>query len=54
MGKPRAEKDDDWDNWRLRLADYGIGILIALVLTPALVFGLLLAISETFRDYVLP
>ncbi|NUU24094.1 MAG: hypothetical protein HOV68_21720 [Streptomycetaceae bacterium] len=53
MGEPGSDEDDDWDNWRLRLTDYGIGMLIALILTPVLGFVVLLAASDTFRDYIL-
>jgi uncharacterized membrane protein YdjX (TVP38/TMEM64 family) len=52
VGKTDQEKDENWDSWRLRLADYGIGILIALILTPVLGFLILTAVSGTFRDYV--
>lgn len=55
MGESGSDRndEDDWDNWRLRLADYGIGVLIALVLTPLLVFGVLFGVSDAFRDFVL-
>lgn len=52
-GVPEDARDENWDSWRLRLADYGIGILIALILTPVLGFAVLLAVSGQFRDYVL-
>ncbi|WP_436773097.1 hypothetical protein [Yinghuangia sp. YIM S09857] len=45
--------DENWDSWRLRLTDYGIGILIALILTPLLGFAVLMAVSGDFRDFVL-
>ncbi|MDI2128263.1 hypothetical protein [Yinghuangia seranimata] len=51
MGNP--EHDEEWDSWRLRLMDYGIGIVIALIVTPVLGFAVLLAVSGTFRDLVL-
>lgn len=52
-GVPEEARDENWDSWRLRVADYGIGILIALILTPVLGFAVLLAVSGQFRDYVL-
>jgi hypothetical protein len=48
-----TESDEQQDSWRVRLLDYGIGILIALILTPIIGFGVLLAVSGTFRDWVL-
>lgn len=48
-----GEPEDRGDSWQLRLLDYGIGILIALILTPVLGFLILLAVSGTFRDWVL-
>ncbi|MGR7002683.1 ABC transporter substrate-binding protein [Yinghuangia aomiensis] len=39
-----TEQDEQRDSWRVRLLDYGIGILIALILTPIIGFGVLLAV----------
>jgi hypothetical protein len=46
-------QNEERDSWRVRLLDYGIGILIALILTPLLGFAVLLAVSGTFRDWIL-
>lgn len=52
-GSAAQAPDENWDSWRLRLTDYGIGILIALILTPVLGFAVLMAVSGDFRDYLL-
>ncbi|MCF2528679.1 hypothetical protein [Yinghuangia soli] len=49
----RDDQDEQWDSLGMRLTDYGIGIAIAVILTPLIGFVILMAASGTFRTWVL-